>query len=934
MAQSRHPSRLARFLLFSLLLFVVLYGVAGFLVLPWWLERNLPEQLAERMGWQAEVEGVSVNPFILAVEAERLSAQDGDGESVLRFDRLMVDLNALQLVRGIIGFEAIRLEEPFVRLDLLESDGLNLMRDWQAHNPDSGQAAQSDPASAPPRFYFGQIDVQGGELLLRDFRAEQPAEFRITPLDLNLNDLATWSRDEDASDYSLQAAIGDESIEWQGQLSIAPLYSRGTISVTGVGFETLEHFLSPYLPYDLRAGQVSLSSEYELQAGDFLLLATRNGSLTFDDLALAVDEDSEAAQLNSGTLAVEQIEFDLGARELVLGPVTLEGLELSVARNESGVIDWLAPLTTDSAETPADDRDAGSARPLRWSVAGIELTEGRLRWQDRQPEQAADLALEQLSLSVGELSHYLEEPVNYRLQATLASGGQLALDGQLTPLPFTLEAAVSGSEVALAAFEPYLKEAANLNLVAGTLALDGNLDLDSQTTPLTGTFSGTAEVAGLGLRLPGMSDRLVAWQTLRLAPIEYNVHPARLEIGTVTLTQPQVNVVRNADGVHNLARVVPSTSAGGAADAQPADADDGTDPGFIFRIEQLLLEQGALAYTDRTTEPVFTTTFDRLSGTVTGISNIQPQQGQVNISGRVGEVASVKFSGTLGALGTDDTSQLKLELNDLSLPELAPYFGRYIGYSVDSGKLDLDMDYEIAGTRLDAQNLVVMDRLQLGQKVTSDQAIDVPVALGLALLRDRDGVIEVELPISGDLSDPQFSVSRLVMRAFGNVLVKAASSPFSMMGTIADLAGLSTEELGQVSFKPGSTQLADGEADKLAALADGLLDRPDLLLSVRGGVAPEADGLALLRQELTAGGTRALPDAEWQQARQAYLNGERSLSPEALNNLASARGVTVRRVLQETHEVPAKQLFLLEPSRAAEVNERGEVTVQFNLNVR
>ncbi|MEE3118509.1 MAG: DUF748 domain-containing protein, partial [Pseudomonadota bacterium] len=321
-------------------------------------------------------------------------------------------------------------------------------------------------------------------------------------------------------------------------------------------------------------------------------------------------------------------------------------------------------------------------------------------------------------------------------------------------------------------------------------------------------------------------------------------------------------------------------------------------------------------------------------GTVTGISNIQPQQGQVNISGRVGEVASVKFSGTLGALGTDDNSQLKLELNDLSLPELAPYFGRYIGYSVDSGKLDLDMDYEIAGTRLDAQNLVVMDRLQLGPKVTSDQAIDVPVALGLALLRDRDGVIEVELPISGDLSDPEFSVSRLVMRAFGNLLVKAASSPFSMMGSIADLAGFSTEELGQVSFKPGSTQLADGEADKLAALADGLLDRPDLLLSVRGGVAPEADGLALLRQELTAGGTRALPDAEWQQARQAYLNGERSLSPEALNNLASARGVTVRRVLQETHEVPAKQLFLLEPSRAAEVNERGEVTVQFNLNVR
>ena len=225
----------------------------------------------------------------------------------------------------------------------------------------------------------------------------------------------------------------------------------------------------------------------------------------------------------------------------------------------------------------------------------------------------------------------------------------------------------------------------------------------------------------------------------------------------------------------------------------------------------------------------------------------------------------------------------------------------YLGYGVDSGKLNLNLDYEIAGSRIDASNLVVMDRLELGSAIASDQAVNAPVKLGLALLRDSKGVIEVDLPISGDLSDPDFSVGKVVMRAFVNLLAKAAASPFSMLGSIAELAGLSGEELGKVRFIPGSIQLAEGEAEKLAALADALLDRPDLLLNIRGNVESQADGLALLRDELTASGEQDLSEEAWQEAREAYLAGERSLAPEALRNLASSRGQSLRNIMQQTH---------------------------------
>ena len=269
-----------------------------------------------------------------------------------------------------------------------------------------------------------------------------------------------------------------------------------------------------------------------------------------------------------------------------------------------------------------------------------------------------------------------------------------------------------------------------------------------------------------------------------------------------------------------------------------------------------------------------------------------------------------------------------------SLPNLSPYFGRYLGYGVDSGKLDVNMDYEITGSRIEATNLIVMDRLELGQPVTSDQAVNVPVRLGLALLRDGDGVIEINVPVSGDLDDPEFSVGKVAMRAFVNILSKAATSPFSVLGSVAELAGLSGEQLSEVRFVAGKTELADGERDKLDALAGALKKRPALLLNIRGGVAPDADGLALLRQRLAEQRGGSLSDEEWAQAREAYLAGERSLPPEALGNLASARGAWLRQQLAEDYGVDEAQLFLLDPERDAKADDQGLVAVRFALDAR
>ena len=194
MAQSRNRSRMPRNLMVGFLVLLILYTLAGFLLLPWWLERAIPEQLDQRMGWQADITDISTNPYTLSVEARGLSAMDSDGKPVVAFDRLLVNMNFFQLVRGIAGFELIRLDDPFIRLDLLENYAINFARDWQNANPSAALAdepAANEENTGLPRLYFGKVVLNGGELLFRDFTGNEMAEFRITPLDLTLSDLAT-----------------------------------------------------------------------------------------------------------------------------------------------------------------------------------------------------------------------------------------------------------------------------------------------------------------------------------------------------------------------------------------------------------------------------------------------------------------------------------------------------------------------------------------------------------------------------------------------------------------------------------------------------------------------------------------------------------------------------------------------------------------------
>lgn len=963
---------------FWILVLLVLYTLAGFVVLPWWLGRQLPVQLEQQLGWQTTVGDVRLNPFAMTVEVSGLSATDSDEQPVLSWDDLTVDLGFWQLFRGVIAFDSITLDKPFVRIDLLKDYGVNLARDWSRHHP-AATTEPSPPASqdSAPNLYFGHIELAGGMLRLRDFSQGTPAEFRITPLDLELNDLATYPRPGD-SGYTLSAAIGKQRINWQGELSLSPFSSRGTLRVADIDRETIAHFAGPYLPYRLDGGQVTLSTHYNLSLTDGFTLTTDDGVINISDLALALPDRDQPPEMQVKSVSASKIGFDLNRRRLAVGPVAIAGAEVSLSRDADGQLNVMKPLST--ADGPADPPEPtpasapGAATPFSWTVGKVSLSDSQLHWQDQQPGQTARVDVSNIAVNLSGLSDQLADPVTYDASLVVGDAGTLSARGQTTLSPFTLEAVLDGSKLALAPFQPYLNQVAGVTIRDGSLSVNGKLNLDGQKQPMTGTFSGRGQVDGLDLRLPNSDAPLVSWQSLSLEPVEYNLSPARLEIGTLTLSKPMVNVARNEDGAYNLqSALAPATDKPASPSAKAQDtaaASDSTGAGFIFRISKLALDQGEIRYADRTLDPVFKSRLHQLDGSLTGLSNISPQRGKLDLTGKVDDLGALKIDGDIATLGSDEQTRLKVTLNDLGLPVLSPYFARYLGYRVDGGKLGLNLDYKIDGSRIDANNHVELRQMALGDAVASDQAVSAPVKLGLALLRDNDGRIVIELPIAGDLSQPDFQIGQVVMRTFVNLIVKAATSPFSILGSVADLAGLSGAELSEVHFAPGRATLPESEQKKLAALAKALKARSKLILSVRGAATPALDGPALKRQTLfqalgitpamsqtqridrleqryrrvstpkplpefkqatraAEGGT--LSDQAWEQALVGQLTDDKTVSGEALQDLAGARSSWIQRQLQDTYDVQAKQLFVRDPVTDAQAGKDGEVAVRFEL---
>ncbi len=885
---------------FWLLVLVLAWLVAGFGLVPMYLSSAVPERTQQALGWELQTGDLHFNPFTFTLSADDVNAIDSGGERVFAADEVALNLGFLQLIRGSFNAQALSLENPFLRVDIRPDGSTNLMNDWQQH----GGAEQRDSMQA---WKLGEGRVSNGRLQVRRLADEdgESRSFTLAALDLSIANVASTYQDQ-AGSYTLQAVLENQKLEASGSLNIEPLWSNGRLALTRVSADALQNWLGGYLPWRINSGRVSFETAYQFALDDRgVALATRDGQLDARNLELTDPEVPEQVLASADRLTMQAVAYNLEGPELVISAIAGESLHLDLVMSEEGGLNLTRPLraeSDDSGEDEAGEEQRDGA--LRWSVGRLDVSKSTIDWRDERSETPVELTLQDVELNLGAMTEQLEEPILYQARAALAEGGSASANGQFTLSPLTFEGGVNLDQILLTSFNGYLAEVSELEVQDGMLNLSGNIDIDVQDSPLTGTFSGQGSISLFSGRLPDEDESTIAWRELRLEPIEYNFSPARLELGTVTLSEPELGVVQYPNRPLNLVRVLGSGEEG--------EADDEAEPSLIFRLRQLDLANGEIRYTDHTPQPSFTTRLHDLQASVAGLSNSPPQQGRFTLRGILEESGKLQAKGTLATLGTRGRSEIDASLTDLSMPVLNPYFSFYLGYRVDSGKLSADGHYELEGTQLDATNKLVLERLELGEQVQSDPEITAPVRLGLALLRDDSNRVELDIPVSGNLTDPQFNLGPVMMRTLRASLVKAALSPFNLLGAIVDVGDYNPEELGGVSFLAGETTLAMGEYTKMETVARILAAREEIVLTIRG-IALESVDRPALEQLLEEG--ESVPDG-------------------ALAGLATQRGTSLKRLLTEEYEVAEEQIFLKAPEVRPGEEKDGPVTIEFELESR
>ncbi|QUD89072.1 DUF748 domain-containing protein [Phenylobacterium montanum] len=819
------PLRLAAIAVVILAVLIGLYAAFGFWAAPRLIRSQVVAQADQRYHRQASIGEVRVNPFTLRLEAQDFRLPDADGKPMIGFDRLAVQVSPSSIWRG-LDFTEIALEGPRLRVVIRPGGRLNLM---DLAPPPSGKPAPKGP---PPKVRIDHLSIQRGAGEFVDLDREIPFTKAFAPIGFSLHDFSTV---EDGAKFSLKAVTDrGEHLAWTGSLGVAPLTSRGRVTLTSIKAQPLAALAGDALPFGVSGGALDVLAGYDFALDRERLKLT----LDIDQAKLAgvglrargADRDWVSLPL----VTVSGVHVDAPARAVKVGGIVLNQPSVTAWLDRDGIN--LARLAG-PAHPKAPAAVAAPAGPA-WTVSlpDLRIHAGAVTFEDRTASSPVKVAATPVEFTVTGLALPITAPVQVEASTGVDGGGRVAAKGSVDLTRLATDLDLDAQGLTLQRVQPYLDKSANLNLLSGKLGAHGHLTYADGAA----TYAGQAAIDDLHTVDRVLKQDLVNWRRLALDGISVQTKPLAIKVKTVTARAPYAKLVIGPNYVTNIQDVL--SPPGAVRPAAPSAGDAKTAPtaprqALPVEIGLVRIQGGTLDYGDLTLTPHFAAGIQSLGGTIKGLSGRQDARATVALTGQVDRYSPVKIDGQINYFAARSYTDVKMSFQNIELTTLSPYSGKFAGYRIDKGKLNIDLHYNIDDTKLHATHHVVINQLQLGDKVDSADAVKLPVKLIVALLKDRNGVIDVPIEIDGSLDDPKFKVWPVIWHIVHNLMVKVATAPFTALGKLFG----GGEELSYVDFAPGAAGLDEAGGRKVASLAQALNDHPAVNLEIPMVADPAAD---------------------------------------------------------------------------------------------
>jgi hypothetical protein len=498
--------------------------------------------------------------------------------------------------------------------------------------------------------------------------------------------------------------------------------------------------------------------------------------------------------------------------------------------------------------TAKETQPAPAASPWKVAVNALELGNLGLAFTDQRQDPPLSIELQQVNARARNVGSDGANPMPVELSGRIRDSGQFHAAGRVNARTRATDLKVKLTGLTLLPLQPYVARHARVQIVSGLASADGRLRYGLRKAAGADlVFEGELGLDKLIVEETEPAQPLLAIETLRAAQTRLTLGPNRLEIPDLRLDKLATRLIIAQDQSVNIAKLLrappPASDVGAGKPAAKTAADAAEDP-FPIVISRVRVDNSVLEFADYSLTPNFDTRMHELQGVITGISTSADTRARMELDARVDEFGSAQIRGIMNLFKPKVFTNMSLVFRNLEMTNLTPYAAKFAGYRIASGKLSMDLQYRIKNSALVGENKIVVDKLELGERVESPSALDLPLELAIAILKDDQGRIDIGLPVSGSLEDPQFSIAAVVWKAIGNLLGRIVTAPFRAIAGMFG-GGKNAEELGSIGFAPGAARLAPHERQKLQTVAEALSKRSELKLTIKPAYAPEADREAL-----------------------------------------------------------------------------------------
>ena len=860
--QEESLMRLLKKVLITALVLVVLIGLTGFLILPAVLKPVLTKKISETLHREATVEQLKINPFDLSATIRGFKlANPGGHASFVAFQELYVNVDVpASVFRRALILEEIRLDQPYLGITR-SADGTYNFSDLLPK-----EETQKKEPSKPFLFSINNIQISNGTA---DFH-DTPNKTRHSIRNLNFAVPFVSNIDYYMKHYvqpKFSAVVNGHAVSVTGK--VHPFHTS-LESLLDIDIRDIDiPFYLQYVPVKMNFKLAQALLDIRLQV-HFIMPRKQAPELKLTGRAdlkkVALDDLRGNKILRLPAMSVNLASVQPLVPRVHLSEVSLNGLQLAVRRSPKGEINLLNLVGTQAKAKPektaAENKKPGESGEKKkepdLQVDALVLDGADITFTDEQPPRPFRTRIHPLNLTVSHFSLKKGNKAGIDLTLVMDKKSRITAKGPVCISPTSADLALVVKNLALRPLQSYIPDTLRMDITSGDLSTAGTFALAASAKGEPSIkYSGNLFVDHLATIDKEHANDFLKWKRLRLVSFAAGYNPLFANIKEISIDDFFAKIVIHQGGATNIQHIfgvakkeAPQPEAAGkneeaktaqtktrqaSPDAKPAP------PPPDVKIGRVIFNGGTVDFADRNIRPNYTVTMLNLRGSVTGLSSQQISRAKVDLKGNLGYGSPLEIAGTVNPLAKDLFADIKLSFKDIEMSTVTPYTSKYLGYPITKGKLNFNVAYLIDQKKLSAENKIFFDQLTFGDRVESPEAIKAPVPLAVSLLTDRNGQINLDIPLSGSLDDPKFRIWPIVWQVLVNIITKAVMAPFSLLSSLTG----GGEEMSFVEFDYGRADLPETGLKKIGALSKALYDRPQLKLEIEGYVDAAQDQEAL-----------------------------------------------------------------------------------------